>query len=155
MLEVGTIAKPHGLRGEVIVNLSSDRTERLAAGTVLQTDRGPMTVVRAVPHQHRWRVQFEGLASREAAEAVHGLVLRADALDDPDAWFIHDLIDSPVALADGTQVGVCIGVLENPAYDVLELDTGALVPMPFVVSFDDGGIVIEPPEGLLELADDA
>lgn len=151
LLEVGRIAKPHGLRGEVIVSLSTDRTERLDAGTVLETDRGPLTVVSAVPHQHRWRVRFEGMATREDVEPLHGLVLRAEPVDDPDAWFVHDLIGAEVTLVDGTVVGTCTAIAENPAYDMVEIDDEALVPMPFVTDFVDGRITIDPPDGLLDL----
>lgn len=150
LLEIGRIAKVHGLKGEVIVSLLTDREERLAPGAVLDTDQGPLTVVEAHPHQHRWRVRFEGIASREEAEPLHGLVLRAEPVDDPDVWFVHDLIGKPVVLADGTPVGTCASVVDNPAHDLLELDDGRLVPMPFVVAVGDV-IEIEPPEGLLEL----
>ncbi len=151
LLEVGRIAKPHGLRGEVIVALSTDRTERLDVGAVLQTDRGPLTVVAAQPHQHRWRVLFDGFHSREDADELHGLVLRAEAIEDDDAWFIHDMIGADVVLADGTVVGECVAVVENPAYDMVELGSGALVPLPFVTDVADGHITIEPPDGLLDL----
>lgn len=151
-LEVGRIAKPHGLRGEVIVTLSTDRTERLDEGSVLETDRGPLTVVHAHPHQHRWRVRFDGVDSREDAEPLHGLVLRAAPIDDPDVWFVHDLIGSTVVLPDGAVVGTCTAIAENPAYDMVEIDGAVLVPMPFVIDAGDGRITIDPPDGLLDLA---
>lgn len=151
MLEVGTIAKPHGLKGEVIVALLTDREDRLAAGSVLQTDRGPLTVVEAHPHQHRWRVRFEGFATREDVDPLHGLVLRAEPVDDPDVWFVHELIGLPVVLTDGTEVGTCTAIIDNPAHDLVELDDGRLVPLPFVVDVGDV-IEIDPPEGLLDLA---
>ena len=151
LLEIGRIAKPLGLKGEVVVALSTDRTERLDPGSVLETDRGPLTVVAAHPHQHRWRVLFEGFQSREDADALHGLVLRAAPIEDDDAWFVHDLVGSEVVLTDGTVVGRCVAVVENPAYDMVELESGALIPMPFVAEVGDGRIVIEPPDGLLEL----
>lgn len=151
LLEVGTIAKSHGLRGEVIVNLTTDRVERLDAGSTLETDRGSLTVVRAVPHQNRWRVAFEGVDDRETADRLRGLALRAEAIEDDDVWFVHELIDRPIVLADGTVVGTCVAVVENPAYDMLELESGALVPLPFVADVTDERIVIEPPDGLLDL----
>lgn len=151
LLEVGRIAKPLGLKGEVVVALSTDRTERLDPGSVLETDRGPLTVVAAHPHQNRWRVMFEGFSSREDADALHGLVLRAAPIEDDEAWFVHDLVGADVVLADGTAVGRCVAVVENPAYDMVELESGALVPVPFVVEVADGRIVIEPPDGLLDL----
>jgi 16S rRNA processing protein RimM len=123
---------------------------------VLETDRGPLTVVEANPHQRRWRVRFEGFASREDVEPLHGLVLRAEPVDDPDVWFVHELIGLDIVLADGTVVGRCASVIENPAHDLLELDDGRLVPLPFVVDVGDV-IEIDPPEGLLDLgrADEA
>jgi 16S rRNA processing protein RimM len=151
LLEVGTIAKPHGLKGEVIVRLLTDREDRLAPGSVLDTDRGPLTVVEAHPHQHRWRVRFEGFATREDVEPLHGLVLRAAPVDDPDVWFVHELIGLPVVLTDGTRVGTCVSIVDNPAHDLVELDDGRLVPLPFVVDVGDA-IEIDPPEGLLDLA---
>jgi len=147
---VGHVAKPHGLKGEVIVALLTDREERLAPGSVLQSDRGPLTVVEAHPHQHRWRVRFDGFATREEADVLHGLVLRAEPVDDPDAWFIHELIGMTVVLADGTDLGPCTAVVDNPAHDLLELESGALVPLPFVTDVGDV-IVIDPPEGLFDL----
>lgn len=151
LLEVGTIAKAHGLKGEVIVKLLTDHTERLDPGSVLQTDRGPLTVVSAHPHQHRWRVFFEGVHSREDAEALHGLKLRAEPIDDPDEWYVHDLIGSSVVLADGSAVGTCTAIVANPAHDMIEIDGGPVVPMPFVVGFADGVITIDPPEGLFDI----
>lgn len=149
LLEVGTIAKPHGLKGEVIVALTTDREERLAPGSVLETDRGPLTVVEAHPHQHRWRVRFDGFHRREDVDALHGLVLRAEPVDDPDVWFVHDLVGKPVVRADGTPVGSCAAVVDNPAHDLIELDDGRLVPLPFVVDVGDV-IEIDPPAGLLD-----
>ena len=61
LLEVGRIIKPHGIRGEVIVDLVTNRPEeRLAAGSVLSSDVGDMEVVRSTPHQNRWIVAFDG-----------------------------------------------------------------------------------------------
>lgn len=147
---MGTIAKPHGLKGEVIVRLLTDREDRLAPGSVLETDRGPLTVVEAHPHQHRWRVRFEGFATREDVEPLHGLVLRAEPVDDPDVWFVHELIGLRVVLADGTEVGTCVSIVDNPAHDMVELDDGRLVPLVFVLEVGEA-IVIDPPEGLLDL----
>ena len=151
LLEIGAIAKPHGLKGEVIVSLVTDRTERLDPGTVLQTDKGPLTVVSAVPHQHRWRVRFEGFSTREEADVLHGLVLRAEPIDDPDTWFVHDLIGCEVVTVGGEAVGRCVSIIDNPAHDMVELESGALVPMPFVTEVEPGSrIVIDPPDGLLD-----
>lgn len=151
LLEVGRVAKAHGLRGEVIVALSTDRTERLDPGTVLFSDDGELTVVTAQPHQRRWIVQFAGVESREAAEALHGLVLRAEPLDDPDALFVHELIGSEVVDETGTVLGTVESVEQNPASNLLVLDGGALIPVRFITDHAPGRLVVDLPAGLLDL----
>jgi 16S rRNA processing protein RimM len=151
LLEVGRVAKAHGLRGEVIVALSTDRTERLDPGTVLSTDDGELTVVTSQPHQRRWIVQFAGVESRADAEALHGLVLRAEPLDDPDALFVHELIGSEVVDEAGTVLGTVESVEQNPASNLLVLDSGGLIPLRFLVERRGDCLVVEVPQGLLDL----
>ena len=92
LLEVGRITKAHGVRGDVLVALSSERTERLDPGSVLTTDRGPLTVVSSSRHQDRWIVRFDGIDGRDQADAWRGTVLRAEAIeaDADDALGRHD-----------------------------------------------------------------
>jgi len=151
LLEVGRIAKAHGLTGEVVVVLTTDRLERLEPGSVLHTDRGDLMVQSSRPHQGRHLVVFEGIADRTAAEALAGLVLRAEPLADPDALWVHELVGLPVVETNGAERGTVVAVIANPAHDLIELDSGALVPMPFVVDVADGRVTIEPPDGLFDL----
>lgn len=152
MLEVGRIAKAHGIKGEVLVDLSTDRVERVAVGSVLSTKFGQELVVKeSTPHLGKWIVRFDGVGSRTEAEALHGLVLFAEPIDDPDAFFVHDLIGSTVVSPDGAAIGVVTSVEANPASDLLVLDTGPLIPVRFVVSRDGPRLVVELPEGLLDL----
>lgn len=150
---MGRITKAHGVRGDVLVALSSDRTERLDPGSVLSTDRGELTVVRASRHHDRWIVAFEQIDGRDEAETWRGTVLRAAPIDDEDedALWVHELVGATVALTDGTAVGTVEEVQANPAADLLVLDSGALVPVVFVTDHTDGKVTIDPPEGLLEL----
>jgi len=150
LLEVGRVVRAHGLRGEVLVALVTDIESRLAPGSVLSSDRGPLTVVSSRPHQDRHLVTFEGLFDRTGAEALAGLVLRAEAVADPEALWVHDLVGSVVREVGGTERGTVVEVQANPAHDLLVLDDGALVPAVFVVSCEDGVTVIDPPEGLFE-----
>src|SRR3546814_13384325 len=85
LLEVGRITKAHGVRGDVLVALSSDRTERPDPGSVLVTDRGPLTVESSSRHTDRWIVHFGGIHDRAQADAWRGTWLRGDHLDDEDA----------------------------------------------------------------------
>ncbi len=151
LLEVGRIGRAHGVRGEVYVVLSTDRADRLAPGSVLQTAGKPLTVVSAKPANDRWLVWFEGVTDRNAAERLTGTALMAVPVDDPDALWVHDLIGASVVETDGTSRGTCTAVISNPAHDILELESGALVPVIFVVSNIGGVITIDPPDGLFDL----
>jgi 16S rRNA processing protein RimM len=135
----------------VIVRLTTDRTERVDPGSVLQSKRGPMTVVSSRPHQRDWIVLFEGVPDRNAAEALRGLKLLAEPLDDPDALWVHELVGATVVDAEGVERGRVTAVEVNPASDLLVLDSGALVPLTFVVSQGDGRVVVDPPPGLFDL----
>ena len=151
MLEVGRIVKPHGIRGDVIVDLVSNRPdERLAPGSVLESDRGGLEVVSARPHQGRWIVVFDGCEDRNTAEALRGLVLRAEPLDDDGALWVHELIGAEVFDRDGRSYGPVQAVEANAASDLLVLADEQLVPLTFVVDQGDGRVVIDPPAGLLD-----
>jgi 16S rRNA processing protein RimM len=150
-LEVGRIIKAHGLKGQVLVDLWSDRVERLAAGETLLTERGLLVVTASAPHQARFIVSFEGVASREAAERLRGVVLSAPRIDDDTVIWIDQLFGAEVIDATGVRHGVVVDVEANPASDLMVLDTGSLVPLTFVVSVEaNRQVVIEAPEGLFE-----
>jgi len=154
-LEVGHVRRAHGLRGEVFVQLVTDRTERIEAGSTLSTTRGDVVVEssKLLPNG-RWVVKFAEFADRTAVEGWNGVALHAAPIDDSDALWFHDLIGSNVVEANGTKRGTCVSVLANPAADILELDTGHLVPTTFVTSRVDGVITVDVPDGLFELLDD-
>ena len=155
LLEVGRIAKAHGIKGEVLVALTGDRTERVAKGAVLQTKDGRQLVVRASSsHQGKWIVAFEGIATRNDAETLHGAALFAEPIEDPDTLFVHELIGATVVDAGtGDEIGTVESVEANPASDLLVLaGSGALIPARFVVERDaDGRLRVDLPEGLLDL----
>ena len=159
LLSVGRIAKPHGLKGELIVVLTSNRTERVRVGSVLHTATGrQLTIAASAAHQDRWRVRFAEVPDRTRAEMLHGTELFAEPLDDPDALWIHELIGADVVLPDGSAVGNVVAVESAGASDLVVLDDGRMIPMVFVVSntrSTDGGFVtvIDPPAGLLDPAE--
>lgn len=150
-LEVGRIGKAHGLRGDVLVSLSTDRPERVAPGSVLRTGDVDLLVVRSTPHQDRWIVHFEGIDGRDAAEALRGRALQAEALDEPETRWVHTVVGAEVVTVDGRACGQVAAVLANPAHDLLVLDDDTLVPVVFIVeeASTDDRLVIDPPEGLL------
>jgi 16S rRNA processing protein RimM len=153
LLEVGRITKAHGLRGEVVVALVTDRTDRLAAGATLQTPAGAALVVASSrPFQGRHLVLFDGVADRAAAEALAGTRLLAEPVADADALWVHELVGAQVVQRDGRERGTVVAVEANPAHDLLVLDSGALVPVVFVLGLADGVCTIDPPDGLFDEA---
>ena len=153
LLEVGRIDKPHGVRGEVVVSLVTQRLERLDPGSVLETGRGPLTVVSSRPHRHRHLVRFDRIDGRDAAEAWRGVVLSAPPIldaDDETLW-VHELVGATVVDQHGAEHGTVIALIDNPASDLLELDDGRLVPLAFLVDYEPGiRIDVEVPAGLLD-----
>ena len=151
LLEVGRITKPHGLNGEVSVDLWSDLTDRLDPGSVLETERGPLTVRTRRMHQGKHLVRFDGFTNRSGVETLRGIVLLGEPRDVPGMLWIHEMIGCDVQLTDGTPVGVVAAIEANPASDLCVLEDGRLIPLVFVVSYEaNNKMVIDPPEGLLE-----
>jgi 16S rRNA processing protein RimM len=154
LLGVGRIVKPHGLRGDVIVSLTTNRVERAAAGSVLHAADGrSFEIVRSTPHQGRYIVTFRGVDGIDAAESLRDTPLFATPLEDPEALWVHDLIGSAVVDQGGAHLGTVVGVEANPASDLLVLAGGALIPLRFVIASEPGvRVTVDIPDGLLDLA---
>jgi 16S rRNA processing protein RimM len=152
-LELGWIGRPHGVHGEVTVTLRTDRPERTAPGAVLYAGDRKLVVESARPHQGRWLVRFEGVADRDAAEHLRGATLRGEPLEDPGegrVW-VHDLVGATVRDVRGNPLGRVTAVEVNPAHDLLVLDDSTLVPIVFVVEHGPGVVVVDVPDGLLDV----
>ena len=154
-LEVARVGRAHGLRGEVAVTFISNRPERTTPGTRLYADERELVIRSVREHQHRWLVHFDGVDDRTAAERLLGQVLTADPLadgaDDDGALWVHELVGARVVDRAGAVLGTVTAVEANPAHDLLVLDGGTLIPVVFVVEQRDGRVVVELPDGLLEL----
>ncbi len=154
-LSIGHLRRPHGLRGDMYVQLTTDRTDRLAPGATLFASGRTLEVVAArIAGNGRMIARFDAFADRTDAERVTNAELFAAPVDDPDALWVHEMIGLPVVDQLGVERGTCAAVLANPAADLLELDTGALVPSNFVTAIVDGRIEVDVPDGLFELHDD-
>jgi len=151
LLVVGHIRKAHGLKGEVVVRLTTNRTERLDRAAVLMAADRRLIVQSSRPKDSDYLVLFEGVATREDAELLRGTELRGEYIDDPDELWVHDLIGASVVDQTGVDRGVVIEVQVNPASDLLVLETGALVPLAFVVDSSSGVINVDVPDGLFDL----
>ncbi len=145
------MGKPHGLRGEVTVVMLTDREERTEPGARLYTDDRELEVETARRQRQGWVIRFAGVEDRDSAEALRGAVLRADPLPKlDDELYADDLLGCQVHDRSGRSFGTVTAIEANPAHDLLVLDGGALVPMPFVVEHSPGALVIDPPAGLFD-----
>ncbi|MGQ4597499.1 ribosome maturation factor RimM [Nocardia sp. R6R-6] len=170
-LVVGRVAKAHGVRGELVVEVRTDEPEaRFVPGATLRgrlprtNDVRDLTVESAREHSGRLLVFFAGVADRATADALRGMLLVIDSADlppsaDPDEYYDHELEGLEVRLTDETVVGSVREVLHSAAGELLAVraaDDGREILIPFVtaivptVSLADGVIVVDPPEGLLD-----
>lgn len=154
LLEVGRIGKPHGVKGDVFISFTSDVPQRQVVGAEFVVSTGGVQkqlVIQSIrPQQDRFVVHFVGVDDRNDAEKLTNKFLFATPVEDADALWVHQLIGSMVVDVNGQSWGRCIGVLNNPAHEILEIEGGLLVPVPFVESCDGLTTVINPPEGLRE-----
>jgi 16S rRNA processing protein RimM len=164
LVVVGRIGPPHGVRGEVVVQPFTDSPdERFAPGRTLQTSGEALTVASSRWQGSRLIVEFTGIAHRDDAQALRGTELLVPAgsrpaLDDPDEFYDTDLIGLAASTVDGVALGPVRDVVHAPAADylVIEVD-GRERLVPFVaaivpsVDVAGGRVVVDPPEGLLDL----
>jgi len=169
LLLVGVIARPHGLRGELVVEVRTDSPEeRFAPGAELVARRagapdGVLTVESSRPHSGRLLVRFVEAPDRDAAEALRGIKLVVDVgslppPSDPDEFHAHQLEGLRVELADGAVVGTVREIAHGPGGELLVVARedlpDALVPFVTaivpVVDLDGARVVLDPPEGLLD-----
>lgn len=135
----------------MVVDLLTDRLERLAPGVVLATDRGDLVVEASHPHGRHHLVRFEHVVDREGAESLRALELRAEPMHVDGALWVHELVGAEVVTTDGRDLGPVVAVEANPASDLLVLASGALVPLRFVRDHEPQTLVtVEIPSGLLD-----
>jgi len=113
-LVVGRITRPHGVRGEVSVEVRTDEPDRrFAVGSMLATDpaeAGPLTVASARWNTGRLLIGFDGITDRDQAESLRGIWLTLDSAqavssEDPDEFHDHELIGLTVVTVSGEPVG--------------------------------------------------
>jgi 16S rRNA processing protein RimM len=171
-LVVGRVTRPHGVRGELAVEVRTDDPElRFAAGAVLATEppaAGPLKVSQVRWHSGKLLLSFDGVADRDAADQLRGVLLVVDSADledvaDPDEFRDHDLIGLAVYGPGDEHVGTVTDVLHH-GQDLLVVAgagerAGTEIMVPFVfqivpeVDLRSGRIVIDPPAGLLDPQD--
>lgn len=166
-LLVGRVERPHGLAGEVSASVRTDFPERFAPGAVFLWKRGGeerslmLSAVR--PHGKRLLLAFEGVGSVEAARALAGGDLSIDAgeaMAAPEGFFYdHEIRGWTCEDTRGRRLGEAAGLERTPAGPLLSVETGPgkIALVPFVdgivieVDRENRRIVLDPPEGLMEL----
>ena len=143
---VGRVGRPHGIRGEVTIEVRTDEPDRrFADGAVLRAEppRGSVSPLRELSvagsrwHRSTLLVSFEELPDRNAAEAARGILLFAsvdvaESPDDPDEFYAHQLVGLAAYDEAGTHLGEVSALVRGGAQDLLTVRTpdgrDALVP---------------------------
>lgn len=157
-IEIGFVARAHGVRGGLRVRAS----EALAAADTLYLGGTPYKVVHASRDKDDWLVTVEGVADRDAAEALRGAVVAVDRAVVPvadDELLVADLVGCAVFDVAGAALGEVTGSFHSGAHEVLEVrrPDGGEFMLPFVdamvkeVDVEARRIVCDPPPGLVDL----
>ncbi len=161
-IEIGGIARAHGIRGEVVIVTHDPASETLGEVERIYLDGAPRRVLAARPTHRGWLVLLEGVATRTEAEALRGRPVEVDRGDlhlAEDDVLLHDLVGCAVRLVDGTPWGTIAAIDSVPGglQDRLVIHDGGVERMlPLVDAFvkaidlDAGVVTVDPPEGLPE-----
>ncbi len=147
---VGRIGKPHGLRGEVTIDVRTDEPDRRFADGVVLAARPPAgsaSPLRAVTvestrwHQQVLLARFAEIGDRNSAEAARGIVLHAtltpgESPEDPEEFYDHQLVGLAAYDEGGERLGELTAVTHGAAQDLLTIRTpdGRDTLVPFVVA---------------------
>ena len=166
MVLVGRIARPQGIRGEVIIDAETDfPEERFAQGGTIFIERDGSVVPLAIAdfrmHAGRPVVRFETIESMNEAESLRGLEMRVPESElgalPAGVWYHHQLLGSRVRTKDGRDVGKVVAIQGPTDRSILVIDGpdgNALVPLVEEFCTVDVAakiVEIDPPEGLLEV----
>jgi 16S rRNA processing protein RimM len=127
LVVVGRVGKPHGVDGSFFVEDASESAERFAKGATLLVDGEPAQVdVSKRGAGGRVVIRLDRPVRRGATLSV-----RRDELPvlEDDTYYVFELAGLAVEEEGGRALGTVIDVDNGPANDVLELDTGVLLPL--------------------------
>ncbi|MGO3796977.1 MAG: ribosome maturation factor RimM [Pauljensenia sp.] len=159
-LTAAVVGAPHGLRGEVYLDVRTDDPERLASGRVLDTDSHDvphLTVESLRAHRGRVMATFAEVTDRSGAEALRGTVLLVEEEAEEDAWYPHELVGLEARTPAGDILGEVVALQAGVAQDLLVVrhaDRRVMVPFVHaivpVVDVEGGSVTIDAPRGLFD-----
>lgn len=164
-LAVGRVRRPHGIRGEVTVEIVTDFPGRMSDGVVVglgsEAPERFIPVHRVRTHKGQWLLAFEDLTTRDDVESLRNLWLflpeqERSALP-PNYFYEHELAGLSCVNRDGAPLGSVIELVSGAGTPLLKVQVPggeALVPFtsPIVVRVDleAGRVILDPPRGLLD-----
>jgi 16S rRNA processing protein RimM len=146
LVAIGRVGRPHGLDGSFFVEGPSERAGAFAIGTAVHVDGEPAEIVGSKRGaQGRPVIRLDRPARRGATLAVP----RSTLPELPeDEYYAFQLVGLAVEEEGGRALGRVRDVLTYPANDVLELDSGAALPLVEAcvrqVDLESGRIVVAP-----------
>jgi 16S rRNA processing protein RimM len=163
-LEIGRVLRPHGLRGEVRVQLHWERSQALfetkSVWLVLPRGQQQFTVEAARKATKGVLLKLAGIDDRDAADTLRDATVLAERLAlpplEPDEYYLSDLVGATVLAPDG-RVGIVDGVEVHPTVDslVIRTDGGERLQQPLLEPFveridvDAGEVVLRSRAGLI------
>jgi 16S rRNA processing protein RimM len=165
---VGGVVKAHGIRGEICIKSHAESPSLFGSVPALYLrdgDKPPRSFAVRSWREHKGFVLLvlKGVADRDQAEALRGfeVLVREEDLPELDEGehYLYQMLGCRVILEDGTDVGVLDTFFETAGQDtwVIINEAGTEILLPAVPEFvldvdlDAGVIVVDPPEGLLDL----
>jgi 16S rRNA processing protein RimM len=126
LVKIGRVGRPHGLDGSFFVEHASEDEERFAKGATLHVDGEPAEIVVSKRSRGRPVIRLDREVPRGAELAVP-----REELPPPgeDEYYEFQLVGLAVEEEGGRQLGSVAAVIPGPANDVLELDSGLLLPL--------------------------
>ncbi len=123
-LVVGFLRRPHGVKGEILMDVHTDFPERLKVGVTLfiGEEHLPMQLASRRPHSTGWLVRFRGLDTPEQVGRYRNTWVYVRTADRPPLaageYYHHQLLGSSVVTDQGQPLGTLVEILETGANDV-------------------------------------
>ena len=136
------------------VDFFTPHPRRVAVGASLWIAGTWYEIAACKPSTDRHLVVLAGVDDRNVVERLTNADVYGEPIEDSSVVWVHELIGARIVDVAGIAHGSCVAVIDNPAHPIMELDSGALVPTPFIVSRDGAVVTIDPPAGLFDLGDD-